>query len=107
MALPPSSARPKTIIFLKPFGFFGLVTPGLQETTWPKNHFGIPLNCRREEQEARARKRFEKEGTDARKWVKEDLADTRPRWFAGDAVGGPGGRQPRGKVLLNLFYVTQ
>ncbi len=25
--------------------FVGLGTPGLQKTTWPKNHFGVPLIC--------------------------------------------------------------
>jgi hypothetical protein len=33
----------RTILFCNKVLFFGLGTPGLHKTTWPTNHFGIPL----------------------------------------------------------------
>ncbi len=42
-ALPPKAAGPKNNYFPENVWCFGIVAPGLQETTWPKNHFGIPL----------------------------------------------------------------
>jgi hypothetical protein len=44
LALPPSAARPENHSFLENVWVFGFGTPGLQKNTWPKNHFGIPLN---------------------------------------------------------------
>ncbi len=43
LALPPKAARPKHEYLLGHVLFFGLDSPGLQKTTWPKNHFGVPL----------------------------------------------------------------
>ncbi len=31
------------MLVLKLCGFFGIGTPSLQQITWPKNNFGIPL----------------------------------------------------------------
>ncbi len=45
LALPPKAARPKIHSFPKQVCLFGPGTPGLQKTTWPKNHFGMPLTC--------------------------------------------------------------
>ncbi len=39
-----AAARPKNQFFPEQVWFFGLGTPGLQKTTWPTNHYGIPLN---------------------------------------------------------------
>ena len=36
-------ARSKTSRFIKKWCLFGLGTPGLQKTIWPKKHYGIPL----------------------------------------------------------------
>ncbi len=44
LALPPSAARPKNNSFPEKVLFFSLGTPGLPKNTWPKDHFGIPLN---------------------------------------------------------------
>ncbi len=44
LALPPTAARPINQYFPKQVLFFGLGTPGLQNTTWPKNHYGILLS---------------------------------------------------------------
>ena len=44
LALPPSAARPINQSFPEQAWFLGLVTPGLQKTTWPKKHYGIPLS---------------------------------------------------------------
>jgi hypothetical protein len=43
LALPPSAARPINQYFIENVCFFDLGTPGLQKTTWPINHYGIPL----------------------------------------------------------------
>ncbi len=39
----PKAARPPKHSFPEHVQFCGLGTPGLQSTTWPKNHFEIPL----------------------------------------------------------------
>ncbi len=36
-------AKAKNHTFPGNVWFFGLGTPGLQKTTWPNNHFGMPL----------------------------------------------------------------
>ena len=46
LALPPSAAGPPNQYFPEQVWFFGLGTPGLQKTTWPINHYGIPLNLK-------------------------------------------------------------
>jgi hypothetical protein len=46
LALPPLAARPQNQYFHGEVFFFGLGTPGLQKTTWPINHYGIPLKVR-------------------------------------------------------------
>ena len=43
VALPPKAARPINHYVLEKVSFFGRGTPGLQKTTWPINHYGIPL----------------------------------------------------------------
>ncbi len=39
----PKAARPLNQLVLEKLLFFCLGTPGLQKTTWPINHYGIPL----------------------------------------------------------------
>ncbi len=39
----PGLPRPKNHSFPENVWLLGLGTPGLQKTTWPKKHFGIPL----------------------------------------------------------------
>ena len=48
LALPPRAARPINQYFHEKVWFFGLGTPGLPKTTWPINHYGIPLTLQQQ-----------------------------------------------------------
>jgi hypothetical protein len=56
LSLPPSAASPNNHSLLENVWFFGLGTPGLKKTTWPKIHFGIPLSVGRLPQAARKKR---------------------------------------------------
>ncbi len=45
LALPPSAASPTNDYFPEHVRFLGPWSPRPPQTTWPKNHFGVPLIC--------------------------------------------------------------